>query len=81
MDNSLKIQPRIQLLSAKKLIGKRLEMSFAEYRIGELWQSFMPRRKEITNKVTNELISMSVYGPTHFSEFKQTNKFEKWATI
>src|SRR5690606_33575663 len=56
-------------------------MSFANYRIGELWRSFTPRRKEITNNLTNDLISLAVYKPTHFSDFKPTNEFERWATV
>ena len=56
-------------------------MSFADYKVGELWSNFIPRRKDITNNLTNELISMSVYKPTHFADFKPTNKFDKWATI
>jgi len=73
--------PRIVLGSEKKLVGKHLTMSFADYRIGELWRAFMPRRKEITNKVSNDLISFVVYGPTHFADFKPTNKFERWAAV
>lgn len=73
--------PRIESLSEKKLVGKKLTMSFANYKIGELWRSFLPRRKEITNNLTNELISMVVYAPNHFMDFKPTNEFERWATV
>ena len=73
--------PRIENLSDKKLIGKRLTMSLANNRTGELWQSFMPIRREISNNVSNDLISMQVYKPTHFADFKPTNEFEKWATV
>jgi AraC family transcriptional regulator len=31
--------------------------------------------------LTNDLISMQVYKPTHFADFKPTNEFEKWATV
>jgi len=41
----------------------------------------MTRRKDITNKLTNDLISMQVYKPTHFADFKPGNVFEKWATV
>jgi AraC family transcriptional regulator len=73
--------PRIEYLSEKKLIGKRLIMSLANNRTGELWQSFMPKRREISNSVSKDLISMQVYKPTHFADFKPSNEFEKWATI
>jgi AraC family transcriptional regulator len=71
--------PRIITLNEKKLIGKQLIMSFADYKVGELWRNFMPRRKEIDNSLSSDLISMTVYNPTHFLSFKPTNEFEKWA--
>ena len=73
--------PKIETSKEKKLVGKRMTMSYADYRIGQLWGSFMPRRKEITNNLTNDLISMVVYQSTHFADFKPTNEFEKWATV
>ena len=73
--------PRIMKLEEKKLIGKRLRMSLAANRTGELWKSFMSVRKEITNNLTTEVISMQVYDPSHFVDFKLTNEFEKWATV
>lgn len=56
-------------------------MSLANNKTGELWKSFMPKRSEITNRVTNDLISMQVYKPTHFTNFMLTNEFEKWAAV
>lgn len=56
-------------------------MSLANNKTGELWKSLMTRREEIANSVTNELISMSVYGPAHFVDFKPSNEFEKWAAL
>ena len=73
--------PRIETINEKKLVGKRMTMSYADYRIGELWGSFMSRRKEITNTLTNDLISLVVYAPNHFIDFKTTNEFERWATV
>ena len=73
--------PRIETLSEKKLIGKQLRMSLADNRTGELWKSFMPRLKEVANKLTTDMISMQVYKPWHFTDFKPTNVFEKWATV
>lgn len=73
--------PRIETINEKKLVGKRMTMSYDDYRIGELWGSFMPRRREITTKLTNDLISLVIYAPSHFNDFKPTNKFERWATV
>ena len=73
--------PKIETSNEKKLVGKRMTMSYADYRIGELWGSFMPRRKEITNCINNDLMSMVVYQPMHFANFKPTNEFERWAAV
>ncbi|TCC89190.1 AraC family transcriptional regulator [Pedobacter frigiditerrae] len=73
--------PRIETLNERKLVGMRLTMSFADYKIAELWRSFLPRRKEITNNCTNDLISLVVYEANHFTHFSPSNPFERWATI
>lgn len=75
------MQPRIELLKEKKLIGKRLKMSLADnHRTFGLWQSFMPRRKEITNRVTSDLISIRVYSePLRLGDLNQ--EFNKWAAV
>jgi AraC family transcriptional regulator len=73
--------PGIRKSSEKKLIGKRLNMSFDDYRVSELWRSFMPRRKEIINTLSSDLISMSVYRPKFFEEYDPSGEFEKWAAV
>lgn len=73
--------PRFEIINEKRLVGMRLKMSFANYKVGELWQTFMPRRKEITNSLTNDLISLVIYKSNHFTDFRPTNEFERWATV
>ena len=73
--------PRIETTVDRKLVGKRTTMSLANNRTSDLWKDFMPRRKEIINVVTNGFISMTVYRPAHFIDFKPTNEFEKWAAV
>lgn len=73
--------PRIQNIGSKKLVGKRLPMSLADYKIAALWGHFMPKRKDIKNNLTNDLFSLVVYQPTHFTDFKPTNTFERWAAV
>ena len=41
----------------------------------------MPRRREISKPISNNLISMQVYKPTYFTEFNPATEFEKWAAI
>ncbi|MEM1135442.1 MAG: GyrI-like domain-containing protein [Bacteroidota bacterium] len=74
----MELQPRIEHLKEKKLIGKHLKMSLVENKTVELWRNFMPRRKEITNKLTSDFISMQIYEETmNLNDMSQ--KFEKWA--
>lgn len=73
--------PRIENLKEKKLIGIRQIMSLVNNQTAELWRSFISRRKDITNNLTNDMISMQVYGQTYFTDFKPTKEFEKWATV
>jgi len=73
--------PRFEVSCEKKLIGNKLTMSLARYNVGDLWRTFLPRRKEITNSLTNELISMVIYPPGYFAEFDPSNEFERWAAV
>ena len=75
------MKPGIKTSKERKLVGMRLTMSFANNKTGELWRSFMPRRNEITNKLTNGLISLAVYKPGHFADFDPENEFERWAAV
>jgi AraC family transcriptional regulator len=75
------MQPKIEIIKAKKLIGLSLTMSFVNNRTGQLWQSFMPRRKEITNTLTTELISLQLYDPLHFQNFNPAKEFTKLACV
>ena len=72
---------RIEVLKEKKLVGKRSPMSFVNNKTCVLWQSFMPRRKELTNCLSTDLFSLQVYdSPQYFQNFNPQTEFEKWAT-
>tara|TARA_R110002050_G_scaffold64647_2_gene140464 strand:- start:11639 stop:12130 length:492 start_codon:yes stop_codon:yes gene_type:complete len=76
------MEPRIEVVSEKKLIGQRLVMSMARDRTRELWQGFMKRRKEIGNLIGAHLISMQIYDrQLSFPEFNDSIPFEKWAVV
>ena len=76
------MQPRIEIISKKKLVGQRMKMSFEENKTFELWRSFMPRRYEIKNNLTADLFSMQIYDDvTYFHSFNSNTIFEKWAAI
>jgi arsenate reductase len=73
-------EPRIMKLAEKKLVGKHLHMSLATNRTMELWQSFMPHRRNIKNSVGTDLFSLQVYDPSlDFRTFNLETPFEKWA--
>lgn len=75
------MEPRIETLREKKLIGKCIKMSFSINRTFELWRSFMPRRKEIKNNISSDLYSVEAYEPGFFDNFKPEREFDKWAAI
>lgn len=73
------INPRIEELTAKKLVGISLRMSLVNNKTGQLWQSFMKRKSEITSRKSDELFSLQVYNANYFEEFNPNNEFTKWA--
>jgi AraC family transcriptional regulator len=75
------MEPGIEILTEKKLVGKHIEMSFSNNKTGELWRSFMPKRREIGNPIGTELYSIEVYGNHFFSNFNLETEFEKWAAV
>ena len=80
--NCKTMEPRIETLKQKKLIGKRLSMTFADNRTHELWKGFMPAKKEIKNTLSTDLISMQIYGDAFsFTDFDPHALFEKWAAV
>ncbi len=76
------MEPRIEQLNEKKLIGVRLRMSFADDKTSEIWKSFGPRRKEISNTVNPDLYSVHIYNDSKFFvDFDPLREFDKWAAI
>lgn len=75
------MRPRIEMLSEKKFVGKRIKMSFSENKTHELWRSFMPRQRQINNIIGMELYSIEVYGQLYFDNFNPKREFDKWAAV
>ena len=65
----------------KKLVGTSLEMSLKENKTFELFSSFMPLKKHISNTISNDLFEVLVYDDSYFENFSPTNLFTKWATL
>lgn len=74
--------PRIETLLPKKLVGKKMRMSFAKDRTVELWRSFMSRRSEFANFAGSDLFSLQMYGENFdFRNCDPGTEFEKWAAV
>lgn len=56
-----------------------MRMSLSNNSTGELWRTFMQRRKEIVNNVGTDLFSLQIYDPLYFKHFNPNTEFEKWA--
>ena len=55
------------------------QFSYSDYRIGELWGKFMPRRNEIQNALVADLFNIQI-NPDNF-DFNPQTEFVKWAAI
>lgn len=75
------MNPRIEELAEKKLVGINVKMSLANNKTGQLWGQFAPRIKEINNRSSEDKISMQLYPPMYYDHFSPIAEFEKWATI
>jgi AraC family transcriptional regulator len=75
------MQPRIETMLEKKLIGQRMRMSFTDNKTFDLWRSFMPRRNEIQHTIGTALYSLEVYPQKYFDTFDPKNEFDKWAAV
>ena len=75
------MEPRFEELKEKILVGKRLDMCFADLKTYDLWHSFMPIKHLIPNQVGEELYSVEVYRRNFFREYNEKALFQKWATV
>jgi len=73
--------PDIKKSAEKKLVGLKLKMSLIDNKTGQLWGRFGPLIKSIPNKVSQDKISMQIYGAYYYSKFDPGREFEKWATV
>jgi len=77
-----RMEPRIEVLPEKKLVGCSISLSLSNDRTAELWQGFMPRRREITNALSTDLICMQLFDSAlDFGDFTPQTVFEKWAAV
>jgi AraC family transcriptional regulator len=75
------IEPRLELLKEKKLLGCKLKMSIINNKTSQLWGQFGPKIKNIKNKFNSDKFSLQVYDAGYHSNFNPENEFEKWALV
>lgn len=75
------VTPRITMLKEKRLVGKCLGMSLLNDKTGELWNGFIPLVNTISNKSTEDKISLQLYPNTYFDSFDPNLGFVKWAAV
>lgn len=73
------MKPIIKTFPTTKFIGMNSVISYSDYRIGELWGNFMPRRNEIQNTIGTELFNIQI-NPDNF-DFNPQTEFVKWAVV
>ncbi len=73
------MNPTIKTFPTTNFIGKNRSFTYADYRVFELWSSFMPRRKEIQNVIGSGIYNIQI-NPKDF-DFKPNTPFVKWAAV
>ena len=74
--------PKITTLPKTHLVGMQRQMSRNNDQTPQLWQSFMPRRKEIVGADLSAIYSVNIY-PENYSPatFSFDHIFTKWAAV
>lgn len=76
------MKPRIEEITAKKLIGMRIKTSLAENKTAHLWQKFMSRKDEINSQKNSGYFSVQIFPEDlSFKDFDDKVIFEKWAAV
>ncbi len=76
------MEPRIEVIESKKLIGMHITMSLSDNKTAQLWQKFMPGRGEVVGRLNSKYISMQVYNDDVDAKlFSPETMFDKWAAV
>ncbi len=75
------MEPRIEKINSKKLIGMSVDMSLTTNKTAQLFRSFMPRRKEVLHADKTEVFDLRVYTRDYHSNFDPSKEFTKWALV
>ena len=76
-----KPQPTIKISSDKQFVGMSKKMSLVNDATGELFRTFMPRKKEILNLKNSNVLDLRIYDDSYFKEFSPTTEFVKYVLV
>ncbi|MEJ2542073.1 MAG: GyrI-like domain-containing protein [Gemmatimonadota bacterium] len=74
------VDPRIEILSPRILVGMRMDMTRDRDRTSDLWRSFGPRIRTITGRVTDGTVALRHYRAAK-DVFDPEAVFERWAGV
>lgn len=75
-------QPKIINIKDRTLAGSSIQTSLVDNKTRELWQTFRPLAKEVTNTVNTDFYSIQIYGDGFdMRQFTPQTVFEKWAAV
>jgi len=72
-------EPRLIRVEPVRLAGLSASMSYREDQTVQLWQRFMPRRRELTGLLNDDLISLQIFPDDFFRNPDPAVRFTKWA--
>ncbi|MGB5941972.1 MAG: GyrI-like domain-containing protein [Leeuwenhoekiella sp.] len=73
---------KIVTLSPIKLVGLRIKLSLSFDGTAKLWQDFLARLEEISNRIPKAFYSVQVYPENlKMSEFTEHTEFIRWAAV
>jgi len=75
------MNPRIEILEQKILVGVSCQMSVVENKTGLLWKSFIPVITSIEHRIGTDKYSLQIYPSDYFKAFNPNVPFTKWAGI
>ena len=75
------MQPKIELIPQKQLVGYVIEMSLINNKTHDLFSRFMPTKKQIENTISSDIFEVMVYDLSYFKNFNPNHSFIKWAAL
>lgn len=75
------MEPQIKSTEKKYFIGMSIEMSLIDNKTFQLFSTFMPRKKEISDQKSNDIYDLIIYPKDYFLSFNPTTYFKKHALV